>query len=228
MNFDELLSEIPLIAILRGLTPERAIDVGATLVDAGFRCLEVPLNSPQPFESIRLLAERFGDQAIIGAGTVIDAKSVGRLAMLGARIVVSPNCDVAVIRAAKASGMMSLPGVFTPSEAFAAIGAGADGLKLFPAEMAGLAGLRAMAAVVPATAPIFAVGGMDLQSMHVWRAAGIRGFGIGSALFQPERSLTELSRRAGEIVRTWRDLRHQSDDDRVRSRAVGDKDLVDV
>jgi len=228
MTFDELLSDIPLVAILRGLTPERAIDVGATLIEAGFRCLEVPLNSPNPFDSIRLLAERFGHRALVGAGTVIDAPSVGRLAMLGARIIVSPNCDVAVIRAAKASEMVSLPGVLTPTEAFAAIAAGADGLKLFPAEIAGLAGLKAMAAVIPPTVPIFAVGGVDAQSMHAWHAAGSRGFGFASALFRPEYTLEEVSRRANEIVRTWRDLQLQQSGDRISMQPAPDKGLVDT
>jgi len=228
VTFDDLLSDIPLVAILRGLTPERAIDVGETLIAAGFRCLEVPLNSPNPFDSIRLLAERFGHQAIVGAGTVTDATAVGRLAMLGARIVVSPNCDIAVIRATKASAMVSLPGVFTPTEAFAAIAAGADGLKLFPAEIAGLAGLRAMAAVIPSTAPIFAVGGVDGQTMQAWHAAGSRGFGFGSALFQPGYTREELSRRATEIVRTWRQLQLQQSGHRVSMQPVPDKGLVDT
>jgi len=228
MTFDELLSDVPLVAILRGLTPERAIDVGATLIDAGFRCLEVPLNSPNPFDSIRLLADRFGHEAVVGAGTVIDATSVGRLAMLGARIIVSPNCDVAVIRATKASGMVSLPGVLTPTEAFTAIAAGADGLKLFPAEIAGLAGLKAMSAVMPPAVPIFAVGGVDGQSMGAWQAAGCRGFGFGSALFQPERTLEELSRRADEIVQTWRSLQLQQSRDGIAMQAASDKGLVET
>lgn len=227
MTFDHLLSEMPLVAVLRGLTPQRALDVGATLVEAGFRCLEVPLNSPDPFVSIRLLAERFGDRAIVGAGTVIDVSAVGRLAMLGARMVVSPNCDVAVIRATKAAGMASLPGVFTPTEALAALAAGADGLKLFPAKMAGHAGLQALAAVLPADVPIFAVGGIDVPSMPGWHAAGARGFGIGSAMFQPETALEELSRRACAFVRTWRDLQHHLCAASDGATAESDKSLVE-
>jgi len=207
MTLNELIEEVPLIAILRGLTPERAVDVGSVLLDAGFRCLEVPMNSPAPLDSIRLLARHFGDRAIVGAGTVLDEEAVGSLALSGARIIVSPNCDTAVIRATKAAGMISIPGFFTPSEAYAAIAAGADALKLFPSNMSGCAGLSAMTTVLPSSVPIFAVGGVDHQSMQEWHAAGARGFGLGSALFKPERTLEDLSRRATEIVRAWRDLR---------------------
>jgi len=204
MTLEQMLREMPLVAILRGLTPDRALAAGAALVAAGFRCIEVPLNSPDPFASIRLLADRFGTEALIGAGTVLDLASVGQVVAAGGRIVISPHCDPRVIAATKAAGLFSLPGILTPSEAFAAIAAGADALKLFPAEMAMPAGLKAMRAVLPPALPILPVGGVDPGSIATWRCAGASGFGLGSALFHPDRSIDELAARAGAFVAAWR------------------------
>lgn len=206
MTLDDVLAELPLVAILRGLRPDGAEAAGVALVEAGFRCIEVPLNSPEPLESIRIMAQAVGDRALIGAGTVLDTQAVADVAAAGGRIVISPNVDAQVIRATKAAGMFSLPGFFTPSEAFAAIQAGADALKLFPAEVADPTGLKAMRAVLPKGYPVLAVGGVDPSSMAGWRDAGASGFGLGSALFAPGRSVEELAKRARDFVTAWRAL----------------------
>ncbi|HLZ79294.1 MAG TPA: 2-dehydro-3-deoxy-6-phosphogalactonate aldolase [Sphingomonas sp.] len=196
---------VPLVAILRGLTPAEAEPIGAVLLEAGFRCLEVPLNSPQPLESIAILQRRFGDRALIGAGTVLNAQAVTEVADAGGRIIISPNTNVEVIRATKARGLISFPAFYTPSEAFAALDAGADALKLFPAEVAGLAMLKALRAVLPADAKVFPVGGVDPASMAAYRAAGAAGFGIGSSLYAPGRSPVEVGARAMALVRGYKE-----------------------
>ncbi len=190
----------PLIAILRGLTPQQACAVGTVLIDAGITQIEVPLNSPDPFNSIKQLADRFRDQAIIGAGTVLTTDQVDQLAEAGGEIVVSPNTDPEVIKHSKSKGLLSYPGVFTPSECFAALKAGADGLKLFPAELIGPSGLKAMRAVLPADVPTYAVGGVNADNMRDWLDAGITGFGIGSSLFKPGRTPDEISQIAKALV----------------------------
>lgn len=200
---DRHLDALPLIAILRGLDPDEAVAVGEALFDAGFRCLEVPLNSPRPLESISRLAERFGDTMLVGAGTVLTPSAVDKVKVAGGRVIISPNANPAVIAYAKAEGMVSLPGVFTPTEAFAALAAGADGLKLFPAEIAGTAGLKALKAVLPKTASIYAVGGVAPETMADWCAAGADGFGIGSALYRPGLSAADVGRRAEAFVAAW-------------------------
>jgi len=193
----------PLIAILRGIRPDAARDIAAALIEAGIDRIEVPLNSPDPFDSIGAMARAFGDRALIGAGTVLCTDDVGRVADIGGRLIVSPNTDTQVIAATKAQGLVSFPGVFTPSEAFAAIGAGADGLKLFPASMAGPSGLRAMKAVLPADVPVYAVGGAGAENFAEWRAAGAAGFGIGTALYYPGLSVAEVAARAARIVAAY-------------------------
>lgn len=190
----------PIIAILRGLEPDMARAVGEALVSAGITRIEVPLNSPQPYESIALLAEAFGESAQIGAGTVLTPQEVGEVKKAGGRLVVSPNCDAEVIAASKSAGLTSFPGVFTASECFAALKAGADGLKLFPAELMGPRGLKALRAVLPPATELFAVGGVDQDNMGDWLAAGASGFGIGSSLFKPGRSAHEVGARAREFV----------------------------
>ena len=197
---DRQLDTLPLIAILRGLDPDEAVAVGEALFDAGFRCLEVPLNSPRPLESIARLADRFGDTMLVGAGTVLTPAAVDEVRAAGGRVIISPNANPAVIAHAKAEGLVSLPGVFTPTEAFAALAAGADGLKLFPAEIAGTAGMKALKAVLPKTAPVYAVGGVAPEAMADWCAAGADGFGIGSALYRPGVTATEVGRRAAGFV----------------------------
>ncbi|MEM1387881.1 MAG: 2-dehydro-3-deoxy-6-phosphogalactonate aldolase [Pseudomonadota bacterium] len=190
----------PLIAILRGLTPPDAKAIGAALIEAGITRIEVPLNSAQPFESIRILVDAFGDQAEIGAGTVLGVDDVARLRDVGGHMVVSPNSDPAVIAATKAAGMNSYPGVMTPTECFAAIHAGADALKLFPAFLVGQAGLKAMRAVLPSDLPLYMVGGVGAESFADWLAAGASGFGLGTSLYTPGTSAAEIRDRAAEMV----------------------------
>ena len=199
MAFETALSRAPLIAILRGLRPEEAIEVCSVLYDQTFRLIEVPLNSPDPFTSIARLVARFGSSALIGAGTVTKIDDIARLADIGTRLIVAPNCDPRIISQAKSRGLSVVPGVATPTEAFAALDAGADGLKLFPAEIIGTAGLRAWKAVLPSAVPLIPVGGMTAATIPEWARAGADGFGIGSALFTPGVSLAELKKRARSL-----------------------------
>lgn len=190
----------PLIAILRGLTPEDALPVGEALLAAGIDRIEVPLNSPRPFESIGLLAREFAHRALIGAGTVVTGEDVIRVHEAGGRLVVSPNCDPDVIRATKAALMQSYPGVLTPSECFAALRAGADGLKVFPAFLMGQEGLKAIRAVLPNEVEMYMVGGVGPDSFADWIKAGATGFGLGSSLYKPGMEAAEVGRRAAESV----------------------------
>jgi 2-dehydro-3-deoxyphosphogalactonate aldolase len=201
-RFHAHLGECPLVAILRGLTPDEAAPVGEALVEAGFRVIEVPLNSPQPLESIARLAARFGEQATIGAGTVTTTAQVDEVRDAGGTLIVSPHTDARVIAATVGSGLVSLPGFLTPSEAFAALGAGANALKLFPAEAATPAVLKAQRAVLPRDVPILPVGGIDPDKMAPWLAAGADGFGLGSALYRPGFTAAEVSERARRFVAT--------------------------
>lgn len=198
---------LPLVAILRGLEPERAVAVGEVLVEAGFEVIEVPLNSPDPLVSIAALVEAFGAEALIGAGTVLGEAEVDALAATGARLVVSPNCNPAVIRRARALGMVSLPGTFTPTEMFAALDAGASGLKLFPAEMASPAVVKAVRAVLPPQVPLLAVGGISTANMGDYLAAGAAGFGIGGSLFTPGKPLEDIAEDARAIVGAFKAAR---------------------
>jgi 2-dehydro-3-deoxyphosphogalactonate aldolase len=203
-DFKHWLDPLPLVAILRGLRPDEAIEVGDALVGAGFRLLEVPLNSPQPLDSIRRLAGRFGDERLVGAGTVLDPAQVHGIAEAGGRLVVMPHADVAVIRAAKQAGLYCVPGVATPTEAFAALAAGADALKLFPAEQASPAVLKAWRAVLPQGTAVLPVGGIAPDTMAPWLAAGAAGFGIGSSLYAPGRAADEVATRARAFAQAWR------------------------
>ena len=200
----QTLDTLPLIAILRGLEPENAVAVGEAIVGAGFVCLEVPLNSPRPLESIRRLRDALDGRALVGAGTVLTVEAAHDVAAAGGQIVISPNTNPDVIRAAKTIGLLSIPGFFTPSEAFAALDAGADALKLFPAEVAGPQGLKAVRAVLPAETRVYAVGGVSPDTMASWRKAGASGFGIGSALFTPARSATATGKAAADFVTAWK------------------------
>jgi 2-dehydro-3-deoxyphosphogalactonate aldolase len=197
------LDALPLVAILRGLTPEEAVDVGEALLGAGFTCLEVPLNSPRPLESIRLLREALGDRAIVGAGTVLTPEAVRDVVAAKGQIIISPNADADVIRETVAVGALSMPGVFTATEAFAALKAGAQVLKLFPSEIAGPAGLKALRAVLPSDQRLYAVGGVTPDNLASWRAAGASGFGIGGALFKPGMTAADVGERARAFVTAW-------------------------
>ena len=198
---------LPLVAILRGLEPERAVAVGEALVEAGFDIIEVPLNSPDPLASIAALVSALGDHALVGAGTVLTEAEVDSLAAIGAGLVVSPNGNPAVIRRTVAHGMVSLPGVFTPTEMFAALEAGASGLKLFPAEAASPAVIKAVRAVLPPQVPLLAVGGISAANMGDYLAAGATGFGIGGSLFKPGKPLGEIAEDARAIVAAFRAAR---------------------
>jgi 2-dehydro-3-deoxyphosphogalactonate aldolase len=206
MDMNDYMDALPLVAILRGLTPERAEAVGGALVDAGFRIIEVPLNSPDPYRSIATLAERFGDRALIGAGTVLSAEEVRVIADAGGRLVVSPHVDPAVIGAAKAHGLSSTPGVATPSEAFAALAAGADALKLFPGESLPPKVVKAWRAVLPAKVRLLPVGGIVPEAMAAYVAAGANGFGLGSALFKPSMDTADIAANARTFVTAWNAL----------------------
>ncbi|MFC7498529.1 2-dehydro-3-deoxy-6-phosphogalactonate aldolase [Enterovirga sp. GCM10030262] len=194
------LDECRLVAIVRGIRPEEAGDIGEALIAAGIRIIEVPLNSPEPFKSIRRLAMAVGDRALIGAGTVLDPIDVARVAEAGGRLIVSPNTDVAVIEATVSAGLASSPGYFTPSEAFTAIKAGADALKLFPAEGASPALVKAQRAVLPKDVPLLVVGGVTPASMGPWLDAGADGFGLGSGIYKPGQSAEQVGEQARPYV----------------------------
>jgi 2-dehydro-3-deoxyphosphogalactonate aldolase len=198
----QALAQLPLIAILRGLTPAEAPAMGEALVSSGFAIIEVPLNSPEPFKSITALSQQF-PQTLIGAGTVLNAQQVKEVHAAGGRLVVAPNFNPAVVAQALALNMVVLPGVATPTEAFAALDAGAHGLKLFPAEMISPATVKAMRAVLPKDAALMPVGGITPDNMAVYRAAGASGFGLGSALYAPGRSAELVHEKAAAFVRTW-------------------------
>ena len=192
-----------IIAILRGVTPAEVTDIAGAILDAGIDRIEVPLNSPEPLDSIARLVKAFGDRALIGAGTVLSAEDVAAVAAIGGKLIVSPDCNPDVIRATKAAGMQSFPGVMTPTECFAALRAGADGLKFFPAELVGPEGLKAMRAVLPKGADTFAVGGAGPESFADWVAAGATGFGIGSAIYKPGDSPEVVATKAAKIVTAY-------------------------
>ncbi len=204
IDLGQAMEALPLVAILRGVQPEETSEIGAALVAAGFRIIEVPLNSPDPFRSIALLVERFGETALIGAGTVMSPDAARRTADAGGRLVVMPHSDAAVIRATKAAGAWCFPGVATPTEGFAARDAGADGLKLFPAETLPPVAVKAWRAVFPTEIPLLPVGGITPDGMAAYVAAGASGFGIGSALYRPGINAKDLATRAAAFVAAWR------------------------
>lgn len=201
------LKRSPLIAILRGIEPESVLAALDVLVDAGIHIIEVPLNSPRPLESLRMLSEHAAPEVLIGAGTVLTVEEVYSVAETGARLIVSPNADAAVIARAKSLGLLSLPGVATPSEAFMALRAGADGLKMFPAEAMLPAVLKAWLAVLPPETALVPVGGITAENMIGYVAAGAAGFGIGSSLYKPGTDVTELKRKAENFVTRYREIK---------------------
>ena len=190
----------PIIAILRGVKPAEAVAIAGVILAAGIDKIEVPLNSPSPLESISAIAKAYGDQALIGAGTVLTVAQVQRVSAAGGKLVVSPNCDPAVIVATIAAGMQSWPGIFTPSEAFAALQAGATGLKIFPADMVGPKGLKAMRAILPEDTKVYAVGGAGAENFAEWIVAGADGFGLGSAIYKPSDTAETVATKAQAIV----------------------------
>jgi 2-dehydro-3-deoxyphosphogalactonate aldolase len=194
------LDPLPLVAVLRGITPSEVEPIGAALTDNGFRILEVPLNSPDAFESIRRLSQLYRQRCLIGAGTVIEVNDVERVASVGGRLIVMPHGDVAVVREAKQLGLIALPGAATPTEAFAALAAGADGLKMFPAEQLSPAVLKAWRAVLPKDALVFPVGGIRPDNMAPYWAVGANGFGTGSNLYQPGASADKVRATAAEFA----------------------------
>lgn len=199
------MQQLPLVAILRGLTPAEAPAVGDAIVEAGFRLLEVPLNSPDPLASIALLRARFPD-ALVGAGTVLSVQQVREVHGAGGQLIVAPNFNAEVIAEAARLGLVSLPGVMTPTEAFGALAAGATGLKLFPAELASPAVVKALLAVLPKGTPLMPVGGISPHNMAAWHAAGAAGFGIGSALYKPGKGASSVREAAQEFVAAWTTL----------------------
>lgn len=200
MNFEQFVGQCPLVAILRGLAPEEALGMGQTLVDAGFSIIEVPLNSPRPFESISILQESLGRRALIGAGTVLSTDAVDSVAAAGGKLIVMPHCNTKVISYAKSLGLYCVPGIATPTEAFAALDAGADALKLFPAESAAPAVVKAMLAVLPKSTRILPVGGIAPGTMADYWAAGAAGFGLGSALYKAGMSVDQVGANAAAFI----------------------------
>jgi 2-dehydro-3-deoxyphosphogalactonate aldolase len=205
-SFASYLADLPLVAILRGLKPDEALPIGEALMEAGFRIVEVPLNSPEPFRSIERLAKALPDTVLVGAGTVLDPADVDRLRDCGGRLVVMPHSDPEVIRRAKDRGLFCTPGVATPSEAFAALKAGTDALKIFPAEGIPPHVVKAWRAVLPKHTLLLPVGGIKPETMKAYVEAGANGFGLGSALFAPNQPLTELKHSAATFAASWLQL----------------------
>lgn len=202
--FDRYFDQAPLVAIIRGVTPGEAVEIAHALFEGGIRIIEVPLNSPDALASVRAIADSLGEQALIGAGTVLKADDVARVRDSGGRIIVAPNTNPAVIRATVEAGMVSSPGIFTPSEAFAALDAGAHTLKLFPAEAASPKVVRSLRAVIPKDLPFLVVGGVTPESVAGWLEAGADGFGLGGGLYKPGQSPEETLTKARAYVEAVR------------------------
>jgi 2-dehydro-3-deoxyphosphogalactonate aldolase len=203
----DFMTDLPLVAILRGLKPENAEAVGSALVETGFRIIEVPLNSPDPFRSIEILAKSMPDDVLVGAGTVLEPDLVNGVRDVGGKLIVMPHADTAVIGRAKELGLVCTPGVATPTEAFAALKAGADAIKIFPAEATPPAVVKAWRAVLPKDAIVIPVGGIKPGTMKSYVDAGADGFGLGSALFTPAMSVEEIRRNADDFAKAWRAMR---------------------
>ncbi len=204
MTLERHLTAAPLVAILRGVTPDTVVAIGQALYDAGFRAIEVPLNSPDPLDSIARLSAHFGDDCLTGAGTVLSVEAVESVAKAGGKLIVTPNTDPAVIERAVSLGLLPMPGFATATEAFAAIKAGARHLKLFPAATYGHGHIKALSAVIPTGIKLYAVGGVGADNLPVWRAAGVAGIGVGSEIFKPGFSAAEVGDRARQLILSWR------------------------
>ena len=202
MDIRSSLRKFPFIAILRGIITIEAYEAGLILRNAGFKIIEVPLNSPTPFDSIRTLAESFGSEILVGAGTVLEVSQVDQVVKAGGKLIISPNCDPEVISYAKSAGLVCLPGVATPTEAFNALKAGADGLKLFPAELVSPAVIKAMKAVLPQDTLMIPVGGINSENWKDFLISGEIGFGLGSSLYKAGMSMVELRENAEKFVKT--------------------------
>ncbi len=211
MIFSDAFRRFPLVAILRGVRPADVVEIGTALADAGFTLIEVPLNSPDPFESIERLVGALAGRALVGAGTVLSARQVEEIAKVGGKLVVSPNCNPVVIAATRALGLVSLPGCFTPTEAFAAIDAGADAIKFFPAEAMSPSVIKAMCAVLPMDVPRLVVGGITPDSMQRWLDAGATGFGLGSALYRAGDTAAAVAVAANDFAAALRLAGHIAD-----------------
>ncbi len=192
-----------IIAILRGVPPDEVLSIAQALIENGIQKIEVPLNSPEPLESIETMVAAFGKSALIGAGTVLSTRDVARVASTGAKLIVSPNFDADVIQATKRLGMLSYPGVMTPSECLAGLKAGADGLKIFPASLIGPEGIKAIRAVLPAQTEILAVGGVGMDTFAQWRAAGVDGFGIATGLYTPGMNANDVAGRTKRLISAY-------------------------
>jgi len=203
LDFATAFARCPLVAILRGVRPDEVEPIGDALVAAGFTLIEVPMNSPDPLDSIGRLARRLDGRALVGAGTVLTPDQVRAVQQVGGRLIISPNSDLSVIAQSAQAGLVSMPGYFTPTEAFAAVQAGASALKLFPAEAATPAVLKAQRAVLPRDLPILVVGGINPDNMAPWVAAGANGFGLGSALYKPGATAAQVSEAAQAFLNGW-------------------------
>ena len=206
MDLNSRLAQCPVIAILRGITTAEVEPVFLALESAGICIAEIPLNSPDPFASIGLAAERFGGRMLIGAGTVVELNDVEKVAAAGGELIVTPHADATIVEEAKRQGMIAIPGFSTTTEAFAMLRAGADAIKLFPAEVGGVALLKAMRAVLPRDTKVIPVGGVDRLSMATWKQAGAAGYGIGSALYKPGDTASEVKNKALAFVDVCRGL----------------------
>ena len=207
LSLDAALARCPLLAILRGIRPEEAADIGAALADTGFTILEVPLNSPDPLRTIELLAKRHGAAALVGAGTVMTPADVDGVKRAGGGLIVMPHGDPVVVRAGKAAGLSVVPGVFTPTEAFAALANGADALKLFPSEAIPPAVIRAWRAVLPEATRLIPTGGIGAHNMAAYLEAGVTGIGIGSALYRPGVTARDIASKGKALLKAWDEAR---------------------
>jgi 2-dehydro-3-deoxyphosphogalactonate aldolase len=200
------LIQCPVIAILRGIRPDEAESIGSAVAEAGVKIVEVPLNSPDPFQSIATLARAFGNRMLVGAGTLTDGTQVADVARAGGKLIVTPHADVSIVRTAKEAGLLTMPGFFNPTEAFALLKAGADAIKLFPAEVLGTSMLKALRAVLPEDAMVIPVGGVDATNIPGWKAAGADGFGAGSSLYRPGDNAETVWRKAAALIESARSL----------------------